>query len=148
MPRLGFLFAVSVALLAAGCGIGGEGAVDRPRFFRFLHTSDSTTFVARTTDEAVIDDVEQQLALPLEERSKHIAGPIAPGNGGHNGDYPWHFVAGEWALTEAATETCDARPSRVSENISYFVEEVGRYCPRNARVLEKVSEPDDGARPQ
>ncbi|MFB6247793.1 MAG: hypothetical protein ABEL97_04405 [Salinibacter sp.] len=148
MRRLVPLLALCVGLLVVGCELGGSGSVDRPRYFRFLHTTDSTTFVAGTSEEAVLADVERQLEKPFGERSKFIIGPIAPGNGGHNGDYPWHFEQGKWKLTEIATEVCDASPSYVSENVTYFVEEVGRYCPWNARVLEEVPEPEDGARPQ
>lgn len=93
MQRYASLLILSVGLLVAGCGLGGGGSVEQPRYFRFLHTNDSTTFVAGTS----------------EERDKFITGPIASGNGGHNGDFPWHFVEGEWELTEVATEVCDAR---------------------------------------
>jgi hypothetical protein len=148
MRRLVFLLTTAGGLLLVGCGVGGEQSVDRTRYFRFLHTSDSTTFVAGTSEEAVLEDVEQQLHRPLEERTTFIAGPIAAGNGGHNGNYPWHFVVGEWTLTEVATEVCDASPSYVSDNVSYFVEEVGRYCPWGARVLEEVPEPGEGPTPQ
>lgn len=148
MQRHVSLLILSVGLLVAGCGLGGSSSVDQPRYFRFLHTTDSTTFVAGTSEEAVLNDVEQQLEKSFKDRDKFIVGPIASGNGGHNGDFPWHFVRGEWELTEVATEVCDARPSYVSDNVTYFVEEVSRYCPWNARVLEEVSEPDDDPRVQ
>jgi hypothetical protein len=148
MSRSLLLSALCAGLLFAGCGIGGGGSVDQTRYFRFLHTSDSTTFVAGTAEDAVLETVERQLERPLAERDQFIVGPIAAGNGGHNGDYPCHFVVGEWTLTEMATEGCDATPSYVSDNVSYFVEEVGRYCPWSARVLEEVPEPDDGPTPQ
>lgn len=143
MRRLVLFLALCTGLLFAGCGIGGGGSVDQPRYFRFLHTTDSTTFVAGTSEEAVLEDLGQQLERPLEERTTFISGPIASGNGGHNGDYPWHFVVGEWTLTEVAMEVCDASPSYVSDNVAYFVEEVGRYCPWSARVLEEIPPPDD-----
>lgn len=136
-----------IGLGLGGCDTSGGTSGADPRYFRFLHTSDSTTFVAATSAEDVVEDVEAQLDKPLEERDKFIIGPIAEGNGGHNGSYPWHFETGEWALTEVATEVCDASPSYVSDNVDYFVEQVGRYCPWSARVLQEVQAPEDGARP-
>jgi hypothetical protein len=34
------------------------------------------------------------------------------------------------------TEVCDARPSYVEENVGEFVDNVGRYCPWSARLVE------------
>lgn len=125
-------------LLLSSCDSGGAGASKDTRSFRFIHTSDSTTFVAATADGDVIEDVEAQLDMSLEARNKFIAGPIARGEGDHNEGYPWHFVEDEWRLTEAAIEVCDGHPEYVSEHVDYFVDEVGQYCPWNALVLEEV----------
>jgi len=128
-------------LLAAGCDSGGGAPDEGLRYFRFVHTTDSSTYVAATSDSTALAQVEAQLKKPLDDRDQFIIGPIAHGDGGHNDGYPWHFVESEWRLTEVATEVCDGRPSFVSENVDYFVDEVGRYCPWNSRVLEEIEAP-------
>ena len=147
MHRHLLLSLVLVGVVLGSCDTSGRTPTADTRYFRFLHTSDSTTFVAATSQDDVLESVEAQLDLPFEEREKFIIGPVAEGNGGHNGDYPWHFETDEWTLTEVAMEACDGRPAYVSENVDYFVEKVGRYCPWNARVLQEVQAPEDGGRP-
>lgn len=132
---------LAVSVIIFGCDSSGGSPGDDTRYFRFVHTSDSSTYVAATTDSAALAQVEAQLQKPFEQRTKFISGPIAHGDGGHNDGYPWHFVEGEWQLTQVAVEVCDGHPTYVSQNVDYFVEEVGRYCPWSSRVLEEVEAP-------
>lgn len=142
MRILGLLLAMAIVL--AGCDSGGQPPTDRTRYFRFLYTHDSnpTTFVAATSDAEVLSDVEDQLEKPIEDRNTFITGPIERGNGGHNDDYPWHFAPNKWGLAEIAMEVCDGHPEYVSENVEYFVGEVGRYCPWSSKVLMEVDPPE------
>jgi hypothetical protein len=39
-------------------------------------------------------------------------------------------------MADFTTEVCDARPSYVEENVGEFVDNVGRYCPWSARLVE------------
>ena len=135
-----FVFATLAAttLLLSACDGTGESGPDEQRYFQFVYTSSSETFVAATADPEVIDQVEAQLEKPKDERDLIIVGPIARGEVSYNPGYPWHFVEGEWKLAEAATEVCDARPSRLGEDLNYWVDEVGRYCPFASRVQREV----------
>lgn len=133
----------TAALLAACDALGGEGSEpssDR-RYYQFIEETSQETFVAATSDSATISVVEAQLRKPPEERKKLIVGPIKRGDGPYPDGYPWHFVPGEWTLADLATEVCDATPSYVSENVGYFVDEVGRYCPFGSRVVKEVEPP-------
>jgi len=125
-------------LVFASCDSSGGSVDPDMRYYEFVHTSTSETYVAATSDPEVIQEVEAQLNKPMDERDKHINGTIAHGDGGHNEGYPWHFKTGEWALADVSVEVCDGTPSFVSENVDYFVEEVGRYCPWNSRVNREV----------
>jgi hypothetical protein len=95
-------------------------------------------FVARTDDDDILNMADSLLALPLDQRNMHINGPIASGDGGYNEDWSWHFVPSAWALADFSVEVCDGAPSYVEENVTYFVETVGHYCPWSSRILEEV----------
>ncbi|MCH7522055.1 MAG: hypothetical protein IIB42_10210 [Candidatus Marinimicrobia bacterium] len=92
-------------------------------------------FVAITTDSAVVAKIEAQLALPVDKRLMHINGPIGRGDGGHNLEWDWHFSPHEWDLVEISIELCDGNPGLVQEDIDYWVDTVGRFCPWGAYVV-------------
>ena len=106
------------------------------RTFRFTTTGDET-FIARTSDPALIQALEAQLALPLAERTLHINGKIAAGTDG-NLTWSWHFIPDQWQLAEMSIELCDGRPSDVEADLTYWLGTVGQFCPWSARVLEEV----------
>lgn len=73
----------------------------------------------------------------------HIpSGPIVRG-AGEDPRYPFHFVAGEVRLVEAATELCDGLPMRTAAEVdAYFLGATGSassarapWCPWSARPL-------------
>lgn len=120
-----------------------EGTVDavEPGGYLFrMHSAPGVEFVAMTTDSAVVADLEEQLALPADQRTKFIIGPIAPGDGGHNLDWSWHFVPGEWVLTEVAVELCDGSPGLVEADLNYWLHTVGQFCPWDAYVAESLGD--------
>ena len=116
---------------------GGNGAV----MFRFgIRQDDVGTedFIAMTSDPEVIERSRAQLKLALEERTLHIHGPIARGDGGHNLSWGWHFVPGEWKLVEISMELCDGNPSAVEADIDTWVDAIGVFCPWNSYVKEEI----------
>ena len=58
------------------------------------------------------------------------------GAGRHNRPWHWHLDPRNIEMAENAIEVCDARPSYVEENRDYFVDQVGRYCPWSARLVD------------
>lgn len=132
---------VAVAVLISGCDTTDTSPGTELRYFEFVDTTHDETFVAATTDPEVIETVESQLAKPKDERNLHINGAIARGERDYNPGYPWHFVEGEWALAEISTEVCDGRPAALSENLDYWVDEVGRFCPWSSQVKKEVDPP-------
>lgn len=104
-------------------------------------------FRAATNDLEVIGLARRQMDLPEHERTLHIDGPIARGGGGHNLEWSWHFVPGQWNLTDASSELCNGNPFIVEQAVQYWVDEVGRFCPSGAYVVEQIgtlSESTDG----
>jgi hypothetical protein len=94
-------------------------------------------FRAATSDAEVIAMVRDQLVLPENERNLFIIGPIDRGNDGHNLDWNWHFVLDQWTLTEFAIELCDGNAVLVSQDVDYWVDTVGQFCPWGSYVARE-----------
>jgi hypothetical protein len=88
----------------------------------------------------VIQRVRADLVLPLQDRDRHINGPIDRGDGGHNQPWTWHFVPDQWDLVELSMELCDGNPTDVENDPDYWVDTVGVFCPWSARVVEEKGE--------
>ncbi len=131
------LFAVLVLLPGLACS-DPDPASPAPRAFTFAVRGLSETegrFVAVTSDPGVLRVVDAQLALPFGERSLHIHGPVADGDGGHNAPWHWHFVPGAWQLVEASIELCDGTPAMVEEDPAAWMEKAGAFCPWGSYVV-------------
>jgi hypothetical protein len=128
----------------AGCDGMSSGAPkdDRPDELTFLFkmhgdVSGEQDFRAMTSDADVIAMARDQLLLPENERNMFISGPIDRGNGGHNFDWNWHFVPDQWTLTEFAIELCDGNAVLVSQDVDYWVDTVGQFCPWDSYVARE-----------
>ena len=114
----------------------GDGSSD----FVFRHTGslgEIRSFVASTTDPEVIAIAREELARRVEERTLYIQGPVAEGDGGLNEEGGWHFVPNEWKLVTESLEICDGDPDFIDATLRDWVEKIGRYCPRLARLEEE-----------
>ena len=58
------------------------------------------------------------------------------GNGGSNLAWRWHFA--DFTLVEAAIELCDGTPTLVEENLEYWLNTVGSFCPWAPYVYAEV----------
>lgn len=130
-------------LVITGCS-DSTSADPETRYYEFAHESGASeyTMIASTSDPAVIEQVEKQLQKPFDERKMFINGDIARGSGA-NAQLGWHFIPGEWELAESAVEVCDGRPDMVDENLDYWVDQVGFFCPWSSRVLREVPQTAD-----
>ena len=86
-------------------------------------------FRAVTSDADVIDMVRAELLLSENDRHLFISGPIDRGDDGINMPWNWHFVPDQWTLTELAIELCDGNAELVNQDIDYWVDTVGQFCP-------------------
>ena len=134
-----YLTAASLVLILTACGTENDNS---SRFYQFTHEDEDVnyTFVAKTSDSEVIAKLEQELQKPFDERNMHINGPIERGTKDYNPNWSWHFSVNEWDLVEISAEVCDGRPSFVEEELDYWVDNVGRYCPWSSRVEKEVSQ--------
>ncbi len=112
------------------------------RYFEFVvsecNSSQRNNFIALTSDTAVINLVENELALPERQRMLFIIGFIDHGNGGFNLDWNWHFKPSQWTLTFNSIEVCDGCPQFVEDNLDYWVGVLGQFCPWGGRVSREV----------
>ena len=109
------------------------------RYFEFVMRPDyDQNFITITSDTDVISLLEQQLALSLEERNWHINGAIDYGNGGHNLGWGWHFIPNEWIIAQASIEICDGNPDMIEEDLYYWIDILGSFCPWNSVVYREI----------
>ena len=94
--------------------------------------------LARTNDPDVIRVAREELARPVEERELFINGSLARGDGGHNHPWSWHFVPSEWELVGSTIELCDGTPQMVEDDLDYWVDHIGYYCPWSAYVVDEL----------
>ena len=108
-----------------------------PEFVFTMPTLDGAvvSFVATTSDPEVLAAAREELSRPLSDRLLYILGPIAEGDGGHNADWDWHFVPGEWDLTDTSMDLCDADPQFIEDALQDWIRKIGRYCPKGARLV-------------
>lgn len=127
--------ALACALLAS-CG-GGDAPPEAVTFaFRVRGLPASEEFRATTSSPQVIALARAQLALTESERRLFASGRISAGNGGHNLAWSWYFA--DLALTEAAIELCDGRPSMVEADLDYWLDTVRSFCPWDSYVHSEV----------
>jgi pimeloyl-ACP methyl ester carboxylesterase len=70
----------------------------------------------------------------------HVTGKLARGDGGFNSPWPWHLEPDSVRMAEVSIELCDGRPSLIGEDLEYWLETVGNYCPWSSKVVELPSQ--------
>jgi hypothetical protein len=113
---------------------GGLGA---PAHFRITVrgvAGSAGQFVVETTNPETVRIAREELARPADQRTLHVAGRVARGDGGFNTGWSWHLVPGEWELVELSIELCDGTPQMVEDNLAYWVDQVGHFCPWGSYV--------------
>lgn len=85
------------------------------------------------------ETIDQVMALRRGASQVSIPNGVlrtGPGQGNHNRPYTWHLDPEEIAMAEVTIELCDGRPSFIEANRDRFIQEVGRYCPWSAQLLQ------------
>ena len=92
-------------------------------------------FRVEVTDPVQIDSFAARLASGVEA---NITGELRAGDGGVNAPWSWHLDPETVAVAEMTMEVCDGRPSFVEDDLDYWLETVGRYCPWGVKVVARV----------
>lgn len=69
------------------------------------------------------------------KNSMHVTGKLARGDGGFNSPWPWHLEPDSVRMAEVSIELCDGRPSLIEEDLEYWIETVGSYCPWGSSIV-------------
>jgi hypothetical protein len=102
-----------------------------------------SSFVVATKNAALLQKIEAQLALPVADRNKIVAGKLASGNGGYNKNgnhnFKWRIQEDDWDLVDLTIELSDGRPySDVDVNNSYWMNSVKRYTPWGSYIKKEI----------
>jgi pimeloyl-ACP methyl ester carboxylesterase len=102
----------------------------------------SETFVVDVAGERFNVRVTDSEAIRLlvenyeGKNSMHVVGKLARGDGGFNSPWPWHLEPDSVGMAEVSIELCDGRPSLIEEDLEYWIETVGSYCPWSSSIVE------------
>jgi hypothetical protein len=140
----GVLLAIMFLSLIADCAHECDPQnIEKETGFRFGIWYDTTAvedFMAVTSDAGVIATARRELGLPTSERTFHIHGLIARGDGDHNLEWTWHFLPSRWALAQESVEVCDAIPSAVGAWFETLPDTVTSilFCPLSSYVKAEI----------
>jgi hypothetical protein len=131
---------IGLLMTSLGCNSTSSSSEEGERYYEFTHVDEGVDYsiIAKTSDPDVIAKLEEEMELPFDERTLHIHGDIERGDGGHN-NWSWHFTPGEWDMVEISAEVCDGRPQMVEDDLDYWVDQVGYFCPWSSRVVGEVN---------
>lgn len=101
-----------------------------------------TAFIVRTNKPQLLQQLEAQLALPVENR-KIVTGKLVAGSGGYNKNashvFGWHFKEDDWQLTDLTVEIYDGKPfTDVDQDLSYWLNSVQRYGSWGSYIRRKL----------
>ena len=132
-----FLVAAPSALAQSGEGVDPVVAT--------FETADGSTF--RALLERPEDIARAEAALESDGQAGIPSGALAEGDGGINAPHAWHLVNVE--LADVTIELCDGTATMVDEDLDYWLNTVGQFCPWSATLIAlepAVAElPDTGA---
>ncbi len=114
---------MSALLLTACSGAQGTDVV--------WETIDGVEFTTRISDEATLKRIEA--AFATDGRAGIPNGRLMRGDGGFNSGHDWHMV--DVDVVDMAIELCDGTASMVDDDVDYWIDTVGQYCPWDARVV-------------
>ncbi|MFC1768193.1 hypothetical protein ACFLZX_00385 [Nanoarchaeota archaeon] len=72
---------------------------------------------------------------PSKGSWKMIIGDLALGNDGYNADWSWHLIPNTVRVIDSSIEVCDGTPSHVENNLKYWMNVVGDFCPWASKVV-------------
>ena len=134
----------AVVLAASSAGAQGTDESVDPVIATF-ETADGSTF--RAVLERAEDIARAEAALETDGQAGIPSGALAAGDGGINAPHDWHLIDVE--LADVTIELCDGTATMVDDDLDYWLNTVGSFCPWSATLIAlepAVDElPDTGA---
>lgn len=97
-----------------------------------LDAPDGYLFRVLTRDPEVIAEGTRLVGV---RNGKIVFGTVAVGSGGFNAPWPWHLRPETLRFVDAAAEVCDACTLHTEEDVRFWIENVGSFCPWTTEVL-------------
>lgn len=83
------------------------------------------------------ETIEQVVALSKGQSDARIpSGRLLRGQVSYNKPWHWYIDSQDIVMAEITIELCDGRPSDLENNLDYWIDTVGRFCPWSARLME------------
>jgi hypothetical protein len=95
---------------------------------------DGETFRALIRDPTVIATAESLVGAGQQQI---LNGALVAGDGGFNAPWSWHLDPETVGFTDLAIELCDGCPLFIEEDLEYWLDVVGRYCPWSTEVVAR-----------
>lgn len=123
------LHGLAAAVLIVATALTACGGSDEQ--FAVWETVDGSQFATKIVDDESLRRL--QAALADNGRAGIPNGRLQRGDGGFNHGHEWHVVDVE--LVDFTIELCDGTASMVDDDVDYWIDTVGQYCPWDARVV-------------
>lgn len=127
----------AAACVVAGCEANPNQPAQPEAVFEVSACS-GQTFKMKLTDPQLI---QQARNLIGQSEQPIVNGRLARGDGGFNQPYDWHLVPESVEFADLTVEVCDGCPQMVQDDLDYWIETVGRFCPWTSRVVRRVRLP-------
>ena len=119
--------------LAIFAGCSDDSPTD-PEGALFVLDVSGEEFSALVTEESQIADLTARMNAGSPGV---VSGVLARGDGGFNAPWGWHWEPETVEVADLAVELCDGRPSMVDEDLDYWIDTVGFFCPWGATVVRR-----------
>jgi len=93
------------------------------------------TFNIRLTDPQLI---QQAQGLIGQAQQRIVTGRLAPGDGGFNQPWSWYLLPETVQFADVTIELCDGCPRMVEDDLGYWIDTVGQFCPWSSRIVARV----------
>lgn len=123
----------AAVVLAAGCANVDEVTVPEGGAVFVLEVG-GEEFTAIVADPEQVQALQARMTAGVEGV---VSGRLVRGNGGFNAPWGWHWDPETVHVADVSIELCDGRPSMVDEDLDYWVDTVGYFCPWGAKVVRR-----------
>lgn len=102
-----------------------------------------SSFVVATSNPYLLYQVDEQLKLPIDQRS-NVSGKLLEGSAGYNKNgghwFTWHFDENDWQLVNLSVEIYDGSPhTDLDKNQGYWFRNLKRFAPWGSYIKREIA---------